>query len=141
MTGKWYLNGSDLYTTYGAAIKKGSYNDLLLPPMPRKRLEYEYLDQNGVSVDTTSALTFAPKRFKMEFMLRASSDTQFWTRYNALFAALAIPGTVTLQIVDLNETFTLLYEGASRVEKLTKIAGATTVFAVFEINFLQPIAT
>jgi hypothetical protein len=138
MTGKWYLNGSDLYTTYGAAIKKGSYNELLLPPTPRKRLEYEYIDQNGISVDTTSALTYAARRFKMLFMLKASSDTQFWIRYNALFAALAIPGTFTLQITDLNKTFTLLYEGTSKVDKLTKIAGATTVFAVFEINFLQP---
>jgi hypothetical protein len=51
---------------------------------------------------------------------------------------LAIPGTFTLQITDLNKTFTLLYEGTSKVDKLTKIAGATTVFAVFEINFLQP---
>jgi hypothetical protein len=141
MTGKWYLNGSDLYTTYGAAIMKGSYNDLLLPPTPRKRLEYEFLDQNGLTVDTTSPLKYQAKRFKMQFALKASSDTQFWTRYNALFTALAISGTVTLQIVDLNKTFTLLYEGTSKVDKLTKIAGATMVFAAFEINFLQPIAT
>jgi len=138
MIGKWYLNGSDLYTVYGAAIMKGSYNDLLLPPMPRKRLEYEYTDYDGVLVDMTSPLTFSAKRFKMSFALKASSDTQFWTRYNALFAALAVPGSVTLQITDLNKTFTLIYEGTSKVDKLTKIAGATIVFAVFEIDFLQP---
>lgn len=139
MTGKWTLNGLDLYDVYGAAILKGSYNDMLTPPVPRKRLEHEYIDQDGVSVDTTSALTYQPKRYPIIMAIKADSYTQFWERYNALFGQLSQATSFTLWVQDLGRTFTLLFEGVSKVEKLTPInSGTGKVFAKFEINVLDP---
>ena len=138
MTNLWKINGVDIYSTYGAAILRGSYVDLLTPPTPKKRLEHDYIDQNGVAVDTTSTLTYEAKRFNIKIALKASSATEFWSRYNALFAVLAVPGTFTLWIADLNKTYTLLYEGCSKVEKLTRITGSTFVYATFELKLLQP---
>ena len=140
MTGLWTINGLDLYDIFGAAILKGSYNDLLAPPMPRKRLEYEYVDQDGVAVDTTSPLTYQAKRFTLKLALKGSNHTQFWSRYDALFAVLSQPTSFTLYVADLDKTFTLLYEGAAKTEKLTPInSRAGNVFATFEINVLEPL--
>ena len=58
MTTRWKINTVDIYTAYGAAIKQGSYLDIMSPPVPRKRLEHDYIDANGAQVDTTSALTY-----------------------------------------------------------------------------------
>lgn len=138
MTNKFKINTVDIYTTYGATILKGSYADLLMPAKPRKRLEHEYTDQNGVKVDKISPLTFEPKRFSMRFAIKASSDTEFWSRYNAFFAAVAVKTYISLWIYDLNATYTLYYEGCTKVEKLTRIAGSNFVYAVFDIQFLDP---
>lgn len=140
MTGLWTLNGLDLYTTFGAALLKGSYDDLLSPASPRKRLEYEYIDQDGVNVDTTTPLTYAPKRFTLKLALKGNNATQFWARYNALFSVLSQPTSFTLYIADLDKTFTLLYEGTAKAQKLTPISsGNGKVFATFEIKVLEPL--
>lgn len=138
MTNLWKINGIDIFAIYGAAILKGSYAELLAPPTPKKRLEHDYADQNGVVIDTISALTYEAKRFSIKLALKGSSATEFWNRYNALFAVLAVPGAFTLWIADLNKTYTLIYEGCSKVDKLTRIAGAPYVFAIFELKLLQP---
>jgi len=140
MTGLWTINGLDLYDIFGAAILKGSYNDLLAPPMPRKRLEYDYVDQDGVAVDTTSALTYEAKRFTLKLLLKASNHAQFWSRYNALFGFLSQATSFELYVTDLDKTFTLLYEGVAKTEKLTPInSGTNSVVATFEINVLEPL--
>ena len=138
MQGFWTLNGADLYSTYGAAILKGSYEELLSPPTPRKRLEYEYPDRSGVAVDTTTPLTFEPKRFKMNWALYAKSKAQFWQRYEALFITLAQAGSFSLYVKDLDRTFTLLYEGAKVTNKQTKIDGAGFIATLIEVSFLEP---
>jgi hypothetical protein len=143
MTNLWIIYDNDRnnvydFDAYGAYILKGSYAELLAPPMPRKRLEHEYLDQSGITVDTLSPLTFEPRRFTIKIAIKANSDTQFWQRYNGFFAIIAIPGPFILEIADLNKSYHLLYEGCSKVEKLTRITGSTAVYATFEIKLLQP---
>jgi len=139
MNGLWTINGIDLYDAFGAYILKGSYNDLLSPPMPRKRLEHEYIDQDGVAVDTTSPLTYEARRFTLRVALKGISSTQFWSRYNAFFGLVSTPGSFLLYVADLGKTFTLLYEGTAKAEKLTPIATASQVYAVFEVKVLEPL--
>ena len=137
MNGNWYLNGADLYATYGVAITKGSYNDIMSPPTPRKRMEYEYTDENGIRVDKSTALVFEPKRYTIKVVIVASGYSQFWSRYNAFFNAIAIPGTVTLSVVSLGVSVKLLYEGARNVDKMVKLKNGR-VASAFELSVLEP---
>jgi hypothetical protein len=140
MNGLWFINGIDIWLTYGAYIFKGNYNDLLAPPMPRKRLEHEYIDQSGVEVDTTSALTYEPRRFTIKVGIKATSAADFWTKYNAFFALISQAGSFDLTITDLEKTYTLLYEGVAKAEKLTPIKNAAgNVVATFEVKLLEPV--
>jgi hypothetical protein len=140
MEGKWLINGIDIWLTYGAYIFKGNYNDLLAPPMPRKRLEHEYTDADGVSVDTTTPLTYEARRFNIKVGLKATSAADFWTKYNAFFALISQAGSFSLYIADLDKTYTLLYEGVAKAEKLTPIANAAgQVVATFEVKLLEPV--
>lgn len=140
MTNLWLINGIDIWLTYGVYILKSNYNDLLTPANPRKRLEHEYTDMDGISVDTISALTYEARRFNIKIGMRATSNTEFWSRYNTFFALLSQAGSFDLYISDLDKTYTLIYEGVARTEKLTPIATANgQVVATFEIKLLEPL--
>ncbi len=141
MTGLWKINDTDIYATYGAAILRGSYNELLAPPKPRKRLEHEYTDQNGVSVDTATPLTYEPKRFNIKIGIYAKSTYQFWTNYNALIAAMAKPGTFSLYIADLGRSYELIYEGATVTKKVTPILNAQHIAVELSVALLDPAAS
>lgn len=140
MTNRWKINDIDIWESFGVYIFRGNYNELLTPPTPRKRLEHEYADRDGVAVDTTSPLTFEARRFNMKVGLRGNSPADFWNKYTAFFALLAQAGSFTLYIADLARSFTLLYEGVARAEKLTPINTQTgVVYATFEIKLFEPV--
>lgn len=140
MTNLWFINGIDIWLTFGAYIFKGNYNDLLAPPTPRKRLEHEYTDADGVSVDTTTPLTYEARRFTIKVGMKAASATDFWLRYNAFFQLISQAGSFNLTIAELDKTFTLLYEGVAKAEKLTPIQTASgQVVATFEVKLLEPV--
>ena len=140
MNNLWKINDIDLYSTFGAYIFKGNYNELLAPPMPRKRLEHEYIDRDGFSVDTITPLTYEAKRFNLKIGIKGSSAADFWSNYNALFSELSQAGNFDLYIADLDKHFTLLYEGVAKTEKLTPIETRTgQVCATFEIKCLEPL--
>lgn len=137
MNGLWIIDTTDIYQTMGVMLLKGSYLDILSPPEPKKRLEYDYSDQNGLSVDTTSPLRYNAKRFKINIAIAASSHAQFWTRYNSFITLIDKPGTFSLYIADLGVTVNLLYEGAKCVSKSRSFKNGTPV-AVYEISLLEP---
>jgi hypothetical protein len=105
--------------------------------VPRKRLEHEYSDANGASVDTQTALTYEPRRFTLKVVITAASFAQFWTRYNAFKAAIDKPASFPLYIADLGITVNLLYEGMKCVAKTRKLRSAN-IAAAYDISVFEP---
>lgn len=138
MTNKWKISGLDTWSTYGTVILKNSYLDIMTPPTPRRRLEYEYPDANGTKVDVVSPISFEARRYKLNILIVGNSYAQFWTNYNALLGAIAKAGTFTLYIADLGVTVTLLYEGMPCVSKPRSLRIGRIAVAyelnVFELN-------
>lgn len=137
MTNLWKINGADTYSTYGVAIKRGSYLELMSPPTPRKRLEHEYPDANGSAVDTQSSLTYEPRRFSIKVVIIADSYTQFWTRYNAFVAAIATPASFAFWVKDLGITCHLIYEGMKCVDKPHSLRNGRIAVS-YDISVFEP---
>ena len=133
----WKINNVDIYSAYSTAIKKGSYLDIMSPPVPRKRLEHDYIDANGAQVDTTSALTYEPRRFALKILITGSNYSNYWTNYNALLTAINKPGTFTLYIKDIGITVTLLYEGMKCVSKPHSLRSGH-IAVEYEISVFEP---
>lgn len=137
MTTLWKINNIDLYSTYGVAIKQGSYLELMSPPTPRKRLEHNYIDSNGAQVDTSSPLTYEARRFSLKIIIVASSYVQFWNRYNAFVTAIATPATFALYVKDIGITCNLLYEGLKCISKSRSLRSGRVV-AEYELSVFEP---
>ena len=137
MTNKWKISGLDTWTNYGTAILKNSYLDIMTPPTPRRRLEYDYPDANGTKVDVVSPISYEARRYKLNILIVANSYAQFWTNYNALLGAIAKAGTFTLYIADIGITVTLLYEGMPCVSKPRSLRNGRIAVA-YELNVFEP---
>ncbi len=137
MTTRWKINTVDIYTAYGAAIKQGSYLDIMSPPVPRKRLEHDYIDANGSDVDTVSALTYEPRRYALKILITGANYAGYWANYNALLAVLAVPGTFALYIKDIGITVNLLYEGMKCVSKPRSLRSGR-IAVEYEVSVFEP---
>ncbi len=138
MNGRWIIDDTDIYQEMGALILKGNYLEIMSPPEPKKRLEYNYEDKSGISVDTTSPLTYREKRFKLSVAIIASSYSEFWNRYTAFIALIDKPGLFSFYILDLGITVNLLYESAKCISKSRSLKNGGSVVAVYEISVLEP---
>lgn len=137
MTNKWKISGLDTWTNYGTAILKNSYLDIMTPPTPRRRLEYDYPDANGTKVDVVSPISFEARRYKLNLLIVGNTFSQFWANYNALLGAIAKSGTFTLNVVDIGITVTLLYEGMTCVSKPRSLRNGRIAVA-YELNVFEP---
>jgi hypothetical protein len=137
MNGKWVIDDVDLYADLGVLLLKGSYGDIMSPPVPKKRLEYDYADKNGVDVDTTTAVVYEPKRFKLSVAITASTSAEFWSRYNALLGLIDKAGSFSLYISDLGLRVNLIYEGAKCISKSKSLKSGSVVVA-YELSVLEP---
>ena len=137
MTNKWKISGLDTWTTYGTAILKNSYLDIMAPPTPRRRLEYDYPDANGAKVDVVSPISFEARRYKLNILIVGNTFSQFWANYNALLGAIAKSGTFTLNVADIGITVTLLYEGMTCVSKPRSMR-VGRIAAEYALNVFEP---
>lgn len=137
MTNLWEINNTDIFSAYHSIIKRGSYLDIMSPPVPRKRLEHDYIDANGTDVDTTSALNYENKRYNIKAIITGENYADYWTNYNALLAAINIPGTWSLYIKDIGITVNLLYEGMKCVSKPRSLRSGR-IAVEYEISVFEP---
>ena len=136
MKGLWLIDNVDMYQHAGAMILKDSYLHIMSPPAPKKRLEHDYADKNGVTVDSSSELKYEPKRFKMMIAISGDSSSQFWSRYEAFFQLIDKPQAISMYLVNLGVTIYLHYEGAQCVHKSRSFKEASAM-AVYEVSFLE----
>lgn len=136
MNGKWYIDGYDIVLTAGAYILKGSYNEILSPPVPKKRLEHDYGDKHGLDVDKETELVYEAKRFKLNIAIKASSSSDFWQKYSSFFSMVDKESEFSLYVYDLGVTLKLLYEGAKCTHKSSSMRSGN-VFAVYELSVLE----
>lgn len=142
MNGKWIIEGTDIYATMGCLLVKGGYLDLLSPPVPKRRLEHDYPDKNGVDVDTGEGeedpeLYYEAKRFKIHVLVTASTLSQFWSRFYSLLSLIDKTGHFTLYVHELGVSFKLLYEGARCVSKSRSLRSGS-IAVLYEISVLEP---
>ena len=137
MNGKWVIDDTDLYAELGVLLLKGSYDEILSPPTPKKRTEYDYPDKNGLDVDKTSTVVYEAKRFKISIAITASTSAEFWSRYNAFLALINKSGEFALYIADLGVKVNLVYEGAKCTSKTRSLQGGPVAVS-YEISLLEP---
>ena len=134
MAGDVTIDTIDIWTTYGAFLLKGSYDSLMRPAKRKASLSNNWSEENGLEIDLT-APKFEAKDADLSFILSASTETEWWTRYNAFFALLKTAGERSLFVTELNKTFLIYYQEVTSYEQLTVIRNVSKVASRFTIRF------
>jgi len=134
MTSEVTIDTIDAWTIYGVFLLQGSYDSLMRPAKRKTSLSNNWPEQNGLEIDLTVP-KYESKEAELSFILSASSETEWWTRYNAFFTLLKSPGERSLFVKELNKTFLVYYIETSSYEQLTTIKSVSKVVARFTVKF------
>lgn len=136
MTGFYKLNGSDIYTSFGMIISEGS-NPILQQRKVKDRFTNDWPEENGLEYDLTAAPKFHDRVFRIQAAIVASSESDFNTKYNALFTALNVAGTVSLESLELSRTVHVMYSDMPSIDRLTRIKMASKIVVKFELELKE----
>ena len=134
MTGEVTIDTIDIWTAHGAILLRGSYNDLLKPARRKASLSNNWPEQNGLEIDLAEP-KYEAKDVDLTFMITASDESIWWTRYNAFFTLLKGSGQRSLYIRELGTTFLVYYKEVTTCEQLTTFKSTSLVASRYTVRF------
>lgn len=109
MKGKFYINGNDAYTEYGAVFLKGTYETLLKPPAMKEYITNSSRLEHGVRYVANSNTAKTNERtFQLNLFIKGSSERDYIAKVSALMSELE-KGSFTLKVMDLGYVYNLVY--------------------------------
>ena len=105
------LDGTDL-SQFGAYVLKGSHNDLRKAPQTKTNLTINTKAKEGATYDAQEVY-FKPKDVSLKMLIKTSSITDFWLRYDAFFAALIKAEVRKLYVEETNAEYECFYSKQS----------------------------
>lgn len=120
MTGQYYINATDIWTTWGMFPPTGKsfYSNLLKAPERNFGVVKNWADQNGTQ-RALSKISYNPREVELTFVLSANSKSELLDRYNSFRSFILTHTSFTLKCVELDRLFTLYYVGMPSFNKLT----------------------
>lgn len=119
LEGLHYIDGKDLYTTFGVIISEGS-DDFLKFPKRKESITHDWGDKNGIDVDLSKPF-FEAKDVSLRCALIATSKAEFWTNHRAFLAEMGKPGTRRLTVSAFEQSFYVFYRDCTNFERFTQI--------------------
>lgn len=133
---QYYINGKDLWVTFGVALEKGSTSDFLKFPEAKETIEHDWMDSNGIDVDL-SRIFYKQKTIAMKCFLVANNEAEWWTKYNQFFAELTLPGLKRFEISEFSKSFYIYYKDCSNFSRFTRIKNATKIVVEFTLTVIE----
>lgn len=111
MKGKAYINGADMWETWGAALGKGAYEALLTPSPAKELISNKSRLEHGKRVITTN-MRVDERDLTISVFVCGTDKMDFLLKYKAFVDQLS-SGLIELKVSDLRTTYRLLYLSCS----------------------------
>ena len=119
MTGQHYIDGKDMYSTFGVVVLSGS-DDFLKFPARKASISHDWGDKNGIDVDLSKPFVEA-KNVTLQCAMIAADKATFWVNHAAFFAELMKPGTRRLEVAAFEKSFYVYYRDCSSFDRFSKM--------------------
>lgn len=132
MIGKFYINGKDAYTEFGALFLKGTYEALLKPPSMKQYITNNSRLEHGVRYMANELTSKTNERnVQLTLFIVGVSEQDYLNKLKALMSEME-KGTITLKVTTLNTIYTLVYSDCTNYGDYGRKKGK------FTLKFIEP---
>jgi hypothetical protein len=122
LSGRWFLDGVDLWIAYSIIIEQGSADFLKYPPK-KTSVEHDWQDANGVDVDL-SRVFFSKREGVLKVAIMCVNEDDFWLKHQNFLAHLAQPGLRRLELSSHgNRSYYVYYQETSSYDQVRALIG------------------
>jgi len=111
LSGRFTVDGVDLYDIYKFIVEKADGLDVL--PKPKKRTTYDWADESGVEVDPATDLVFESMGITLTGRVVGNSYSLGMSKVNALLALISKDGFHLLKSGFRNKVYPVLLEDST----------------------------
>lgn len=144
LNGLLYINGDDVYDTYGAFLREDkageykNYSALMKPAASKGHTAVNIRERDGESYSSCLVPALEARNVTLQFAILAPDKDTFLTRYHDFVTMLrnGINGFLDLRVPELNKTYRMIYLDCTGWEQLSDFEGE--VVARFSVKFREP---
>lgn len=122
VSGKFFIDGQDLWAIYRVFIEESSAELLRYPPK-KESITHDWRDANGIDVDLT-AVFFAQREVAIVFAIITENEEDFWLYHDRFIALLVKPGLRRLQLSSHGQrSYHIFYKECNNYSNVIKLQG------------------
>ena len=112
MKGQAYINGKDIFTEFGAVLRRGAYEALLLPAPTKPNISNQSRKQNGervICIKGEDGKVFSQKReFQLQIFIQGRDTDDYLRKYESFIDEIRT-GVFDFIVPRLRKQFRLVY--------------------------------
>lgn len=142
LDGLLYINGNDVYKTYGAFLSEdregdnSNYSELLKPPAMKPYTAVAFREQDGEKLPVALLPAFEARDVALQFAIYATSKADFVAKYTA-FVGMLRSGWLDIRLPELDKTYRMYYQSCTEYSQLTPLDGGITA-GKFKVKLREP---
>lgn len=138
-TGKWFIDGVDIYETFSVILEEGSAEFLRWPPK-KPSIEHDWKDSNGRDVDLTQ-IFFDQREGTLNMAFICNSRDEFFQKQEAFISHMTQPGLRRLSFASHGErSYYVYYQECNnfKAERALKDPDAGKIAYRFSMVIVEP---
>lgn len=121
-TGYFFLDGIDMWATFGVFIEEGSSDFLRYAPK-KESIQHDWQDANGIEVDL-SRIFFGPRDVILNCAIIVNTEEEFWEKHGFLISQLIQPELHRLSFKSHGErSYYVYYKECNNYKSVVPIKG------------------
>jgi hypothetical protein len=122
LSGRWYIDGIDIFTTFGVFIEEGSADFLKYPPK-KDGIEHDWKDANGREVDL-SRFFFDQREGVLNMAIICTNATDFWTKHDQFISQMIQPALRRLSLASHGDrSYYVYYKECNNYSAIKPLTG------------------
>ncbi len=133
--GMYFIDGIDLWQTFGIGVEDGS-DDLLKIPEAKDRTSHDWLDESGIDIDLSRTF-LKPREVSLKCFIISNSESDFWTKFNQFIQLLIKPELRRLSITEHDKNYYVYYQDNNIYERFTRIKNSSKIACKFTLTLVE----
>jgi hypothetical protein len=132
----YFIDGMDLWTTFGIGIEGGS-DDFLKIPERKESTTHDWPDEDGIDVDLSRTF-YKQREVTLKCWSKTANKTDFYAKYSELIALFRKPGTRRLSINRHNKDYYIHYKANSTFDSFNfTVLPSGNILTKFNITVVE----